>query len=436
MQKFDPAYFKKFFYNTSWLMVERIVNLIMLFIIGVLMARYLGPQNYGLLNYAMSFVLLFAVFESLGLEGVVIRDLLAMPEKQNVLLGSAFFLKMIGAFLAFGLIFIFVQFTVHDQLTASLILIMAAGVFFPMFNVIDFYYQSRVASKFVVFAKCTQTMLSFIIKLIIILNQSSLLWFALVIPVDSFLLALGLVGIYLSQGHSLLKWKFDMEVAKGLLKTSFPLILSGVAISIYMRIDQLMIKSILGDQAVGIYSVAVRICEVWYFIPMAIASSLFPAIISAKKIDEKLYHSRLQQFFDLMVVISVIILIPFLLWGDQMVLLLFGQEFAGAGAVLKIYMCAGTFTYMGVASSKWLLSENLTRISFYRTFSGLIVNIFLNLILINRFGVCGAAFATLITQIVATYLFDLCDRKTRFMFKMKSKSLFFYNVLRGRLYVR
>jgi len=422
---FQDKGFKKYFANTSWLFLERILRMVVGLFVGIWIARYLGPDRFGLLSYAQSFVGLFSAIATLGLNGILVRELVQYPKKENELLGSAFILKLFGAFLTLLILYIAIHFTSNDTYTNILIFIIASATIFQAFNVIDFYFQAKVMSKYVVFANSFSLLISSFIKIILILNQAPLIAFAVMIVFDSLVMAIGYIYWYfkVKKEFFLRKIKFQFDIVKQLLKDSWPLIWSGVVVAIYMRIDQVMIKEMLDNKAVGNYAAAVRLSEAWYFIPMVISSSLFPAIINAKKISEKLYYERLQKLYDLMVWISVAIALPMTFLSNWVVNLLYGSQYNQAGSVLMIHIWTGVFVFLGVASSKWFVTENLQIYSFYRTFAGAVLNIILNLILIPKLGINGAAIATLASQMTAAYLFDLLTTTTRRMFIMKTKSL-------------
>ncbi len=299
--------FMKYFKNTSWLFGEKILRMIVGLFVGIWVARYLGPEQFGLFSYAQSFVGLFTAIATLGLDGIVIRELVKDESKRDVLLGTAFRLKLIGAFGVLLFLAVAVNFTSNDHYTNILIFIIASATIFQSLNVIDMYFQSKVLSKYVVYANIISLFISTIIKIILLLNEAPLIAFAWVILFDSFVLAMGFLYFYLHNHLSFRVWKFEKSVAISLLKDSWPLILSGIVISIYMKIDQVMIKEMLDSEAVGQYAAAVRLSEAWYFIPMVIASSLFPAIINAKKQSEELYYARLQKLYDLMVWMAIAI---------------------------------------------------------------------------------------------------------------------------------
>lgn len=378
--------------------------------VGVYVARYLGPSNYGLLSYATSLVVLFSAIATLGLDNIVVRDLVKDERKRDELLGTTFVLKIIGSILLLGILAIAIRFITNDNFTNLLIFIIALATIFQSFNVIDFYFRSKVLSKYAVYAQTISGISSAIIKLLLIYFGMGLIYFAAVMVVESVILAIGLITTYTKQKLNIFNWRPKFNLAKRLLRDSWPLILSGVAISIYMRIDQVMIKEMLDTKAVGNYAVAVRLSEVWYFIPMAITSSVFPAIINARKISEKLYYGRLQKLYDLMTWLAIGIALPATFLADDIIRLLFGTQYQDAAGVLRIYIWAGVFVFLGVASSHYLIAENYTRISFFRTFIGAIVNVILNIILIPKYGINGAAMATVVSYFVSVFSIILVSK--------------------------
>ena len=422
--------FMRYFKNTSWLMGERILRMAVGLFVGIWVARYLGPEEFGLFSYAQSFVGLFMAIATLGLDGIVVRELVKDQSKRDALLGTAFILKLIGAFIVLLLLFFTVNIISTDAQTKLLIIVIASATIFQSMNVVDFYFQSKVLSRYVAFANMFTLLISSAVKVWLILNDASLIAFAWVVLFDSAILSLGYIYVYLKIGNRINQWSFNKALAQSLLKDSWPLILSGIVISIYMKIDQVMIKEMLGAEAVGQYAAAVRLSEAWYFIPMVIASSLFPAIMEAKKLSEKLYYERLQKLYDLMVWIAVAIALPMTFLSDWVVALLYGEQYSQAGSVLMIHIWAGVFVFLGVASGKWLLSENLQKYAFYRTFIGMLVNLILNCFFIPHIGIQGAALSTLISQFFAAYVFDFFNKELRRIFFMKTSSLVFYKVIK------
>ena len=152
--------FIKYFKNTSWVLIEKIIRFTVGLFVGVWVARYLGPERFGLLSYAQSFVGLFTVIASLGLDGIVVRELVKNNNLNDEIIGTAFWLKLIAAFGVLLLLAIAINFTSNDTYTNILIFIIASATIFQSFNVVDFYFQSKVMSKFVVYANITSLFIS------------------------------------------------------------------------------------------------------------------------------------------------------------------------------------------------------------------------------------------------------------------------------------
>ncbi|MEY3678360.1 MAG: hypothetical protein RI924_501, partial [Bacteroidota bacterium] len=308
-----------------------------------------------------------------------------------------------------------------------LVSICASAYLFKSFNIIDSYFQSQVKSKQVVLVQNACLVLSAALKITLVYWAAPVLYFAWALCVDSTLLALGLVWMYQRQGLQLRAWIFSWERAKNLISQSWPLILTAVMISIYMKIDQVMLKS-LGSKQVGIYSAAARISESWYFIPVAIVTSVFPAIIHARKTDPERYHKRLQNLYDLLVGISVPVALLISFSANSIIAFLYGEQYSGAGDMLSIHIWSGIFVFLGSASSQYLLAEGYTMISFTRTAVGALVNVLLNLWLIPLYGGWGASVATLIAYGISTF-FVLFIPKTRQQGLLMLKSLFFISII-------
>lgn len=416
--------FIKYLSNTMWLLGERTLRIIETLVVGIWLARYLGPEDFGLFSYAQAFVFLFTVFAALGLDTIVVRELIKHKKNRDIIIASSFWMKFIAAFIVFTLMAVYVNFWSTEEQVNALIFILASATIFKSFNVIDFYFQSQVLSKYVVYANALSLMLSSILKISLILLGASLLAFAWVVLIESFILALGLLYFFFKTNKTI-KVKnlvFKKEVAFSLIKDSWPLMLTAFVISIYMKIDQVMIKHLLDANAVGQYAAAVKLSEAWYFIPIVIASSVFPAIVNAKKISQELYLSRLQKLYDLMVWIAIPIAVLMTFASGFLINFLYGDEYSEASSVLIIHIWTGIFVFLGVAFSKFLTTENWTKKYFHRTLLGAIFNIGLNYKLIPIYGIEGAAISILISQFISNYVYDIFDKDLHSQLKMKTKS--------------
>ena len=419
--------FIKYFTNTGWLLVEKMLRIIVGLFVAVWVARYLGPEQFGIFSYALSFVALFTTIATLGLDEIVVRELVKDEGCRNELIGTVFWLKLMGAFVMLAVLAIAVNFTSNDTNTNTLIFIIASATIFQSFNVVDMYFQSIVLSKYVAYANIISLLISSIVKIFLILNEAQLIAFAWVVLFDSIVLASGFIYFYIKNNSTfkIEHLKFSKSIAVNLLQDCWPLVLSGIAIMVYMKIDLVMIKEMMNSEAVGQYAAAIRLSESWYFIPMVVASSLFPAIINAKKQGEEQYYTRLRIFYSLMLWTAIVIALPIAFFSDWIVNLLYGEEYNNAASVLIIHIWASIFVFAGVASSKWLINENLQIYLSINTGIGALINILLNLILIPKMGITGSALATVISYAMSAYLLLAFNKKTRINFIYLTKSLLF-----------
>jgi len=420
---FSSDSFKKYFVNTSWLFFERILRILISFIVSIFVVRYLGPKDFGLYSYVLSFAWLFASFSSLGLESISTREIVKHPDRRNEINGTVFFLRLAGGIVALVVTGITLTIIGEETYTSILILIFSGSFIFQAFTAIEYYFRGIVKAKYNAYALSASVIFSSALKVIFILQKASIIYFVIAATAEYLFLAIGLVIVYRQNNLSIFNWKYSKAWASSLLKDSWPLALSGIVVMIYMRIDQVMIKNMMSDEAVGYYAAAVRLCEAWYFIPVTLCNSIFPAIVNAKNVSEAFYNNRMQKLYDLLTWLAIAIAIPVTIFSSLIIQLLFGSDFADASPVLTIYIWAGVAVFLGVASSQYLINENLTKLSFMRTLIGMILNVVLNFILIPSYGIVGSAVATLVSYTVVTFiLFN--HQKFTLQFKMMMKSLF------------
>jgi PST family polysaccharide transporter len=423
IQKLSPELLK-IISNIGWLFADRVLRMGVGLIVTAWVARYLGPQQFGLFNYAGAFVSLFGVLATLGLDQIVVRDMVREPSCKNETLGTAFVLKLLGGILTVavttGTIFLLRP---DEQLTHWLVGIFAAGTIFDAFNTIDFWFQLQVKSKYTVIAKNTAFILITLIRIALLQMQAPLIAFAWALLAENALGALGLAIAYKVQRQSLLAWRPSLLRAKTLLKESWPLLLSGLAIMVYLRIDQIMLGQLADDKAVGIYSAATKISELWYYIPIAIVTSVTPSIVEAKKVSEELYYNKLQKLFNLMAVLAYMIAIPMTFLSKYIVVMIFGQNYVASGGVLAIHIWAALFVFFGWSKGIWIVAEGLTMFSLVATTSGAVMNILLNFWLLPIYRETGAAIATVISYAFVDYFLCLIYPPTQRIGWVMTKAL-------------
>ncbi|HSU17099.1 flippase [Longimicrobium sp.] len=418
--------------NAGWLMAERVATLLLNVGVSVWMARYLGPEAFGGLNYAIALVGLFAFIPYLGLDGLVTRRLVEEPENRDELLGTTVALRLAAGTAAAVLIGAVSLLRPGAGDTGWLVAVVAAGMVFDAFNSVDFWFQSRVESRYAVQARTAAVAIGAALRVAMILSRAPLVAFAAAATLQQAVQAAGLLYVYRRQGYSLRRWRVVVHRARALVGQSWPLILSSAGSLIYLKIDQVMLGEMVGAREVGTYAVAARLSELWYFIPTTIGTSLLPMMVESKRMGEEAYQRRLQQMYVVMAWAGIVLAAGVSLTAGPMMDLMYGPQYHGAGRILQIHIwtCPGIF--MGAILSRWLVVEDLLTFSLTRNLVGAVVNVALNLVLIPRYGAAGAAVATLASYTAATYLACFTDRRTWRAGLMMTRALFAPFRLRAR----
>lgn len=403
-------------------------------VVGLWLARYLGPVEFGRYSYAIAFVSLFSVIASMGLNNIVVRDIVRDPLCANETLGTSCALQFLGGMIAFILILaVLSKLQFDDGLTKVLIIILGSSLVFKSSDVIKYWFESQVQSHYVVWTETSIYLGISAAKIGLILIQAPVIAFIWVLLTEAVLVAMGLLYVYTKRQGSVWQWSVNVRRAKELFKDSWSLILSGLSVVLYMRIDQIMLGEMIGSRDVGIYSAAVKISEIWNMIPVIVVSSLFPAILKAKSADEDIYQDRMRHLLDFLAIVAFVIVITVSLFSDWIIILLYGPAYAQAGDVLMIHVWTCLFVFMGFAGNKWYLAENLQHLILYRVGTGALINIALNLVLIPRYGIEGAAWATVISQSISGVFLNAVKLKTRPIFLIQIRSLTGVSLLQRNL---
>lgn len=413
--------------NSGWLFADKFLRLLMGVSVGVWLARYLGPLQYGQLNFAVAFVALLGPFAVLGLDGIVVRELVKHPDQRNLILGATLSLKLLGGvFVLISAQLLIWWLRPDDTLGRQMIAILSLGVLFQAFDAYDFWFQSQVKSRLTVAIKTSAFVLFSLVKVALIIMNAGLLAFAWTTLAELGLAGLGLGLVYrMTEADNptsrIVLWCWPRM--RWLLSQSWALLFSGLAIMIYARIDQVMLAELVGERELGLYSAALRLSEVWYAVPMILVASASPALVASYAHSPEQYYARLQRLFNTLAALAYMIAIPTSLLSSGLVLWLYGPEFAGAGVVLMVHVWTALFVFLGVGLNPWVINEGMTKFFLMQTTAGAVTNTLLNLFLIPKFGAIGASVATLASQAVASYLMLCTTSKTRKIFYMQNKAL-------------
>lgn len=411
--------------NLFWAVLGKIVNLFGGLLVGIIVARYLGPEQYGLMNYVISYVFLFQTFALFGLDSIEIREEARGQKSYSTIIGTAFFLKLF-----FGCCCILVAITTSwlmeaDSYTTLLIAIYSLVVVLNSLNVIRNYFTAIVQNEYVVKAEISRTLISIAIKLILLILDANLTWFIVAYLFDFVLLGTGYVMAYRTKIGSLREWHFDMDYAKFLLKESFPLLLTNAAVIIYQRIDQVMIGNMIDKSSVGFFSVAAKFTEVLIFLPMILAQTITPILVQARERSITEYQAKAQQFMNFSFWLSLFASAFVSVIAYWLIRYTFGTPYLPAVAVLQVMAFKAASVALSNTAGAMLVTEGLQRWAICRDGIGCVVCIVLNYLLLPRYGVIAAAFVSIASNIAAGYLADAFIPAYRHLFICQTKTLFF-----------
>lgn len=422
----------RIFKNIAWLFFDKILRIFGGLVIGVWVARYLGPKNFGVLNYAMAFAAFFSFASDLGLPSILVRELSLEKRDPFELLGTSLLLKIIGGIVATTFVFIsIIVVKRNDRLTMIVTTIISLIYIFKSFDVIEYYFQSMILSKYTVIARNCSFLISSIFKIILIYNKASVIYFALAVLVDIIIGSIFLNLIYNFKQMKFFNWKFSKEIAVYLLKNGWPLMLSTFLITVYVKIDQLMIDRFMDMESVGLYSVAVRLCTSWYFIPSIVISTLMPYFIKIRENNKVLFFLRLKQIHSIMIWLGIFAGVFTILFGKDIIIILFGDEYTQSYNALVLNIWSGIFISIGYAGNLWIISGNLQIYRFIGTSISVVLNIIGNIILIPQMGITGAALATLLTHFIGTCITPLFFKEIRYYAVLSMKSIIPFYLLKG-----
>jgi polysaccharide transporter, PST family len=406
------------FSNAAWLLGDKILRMGVGVGVTLAIARLLGPRQYGSLNYFSALVGLFGVVAALGLDQIVVRDLVHRPDAEPEFTGTALGLRLSSSVLCstscLGLLY-WMRLLGHGSYIG---LFFALTLPFDTSAVFELVFQAKLLSRHSVIARNSAFAVVAVVRLSFLYLHLPLGFFAACYLMESSLGALLMLISYAQYSGHGLRLRFNPTRAREMLKESWPVILSASAITIYMKIDVVMLQNMAGPAAVGVYAAATRVSEVWYFVPAGIMTTVSP-LITSYRVNEKLYLGRLQQLFSGMAACSVAVSLIVTLGYPFIVQCLFGARFAASGPILAVHVWSSIFVFLGMAQLPWMVTERKLKISTFQTALGAVTNVLINVILIPKLQGMGAAIATVISYAISAVFANLLFRDTRRIFYMQ-----------------
>ena len=398
----------RYFSSFTWIFFERILLSCTNFIVGLILTRHLGPEKFGVVSYALAFVFLFSFISSLGLNSIVVRQLTREPDQYYEIISTTICLKLIGAIFSIILGAICTYFLVTDDTDLTFIIyVLLLTYIFKSADVFDCYFQSKVLAKYSVISRYVAIILTSFLKLMFIYLNLEIIFLSAIFLTESIIYCITITCFFNYLGLNKRRFKFNYKLGASLLRDIWPLMLSSLCVIIYIKIDQIMIESLMNIQFVGIYAVSVTLAELWYFIPMAIVTILTPYFIKLRDENIDLYLYKLKLMNTIMFWLSASVGIFITIYGRELISFMYGDAFSEAFVALSVNIWAGIFVSLGLVSNFWIIAENLQKYRLIVTICCVLINIIGNWILIPRYCISGAATASLVSQCIWLWVIPL-----------------------------
>lgn len=410
--------------NVSWIFTGKLFYALSNLVVSIIITRYLGPENNGVFNYVLAFTALFSAISGMGMEEVTVKEFNVRSVESGNILFSGFILKLFGGIAACGLAIVSSWIVRMSYEKMVYVVIISISFVFQAFDIFLYWFQSQSNNKIVVLCQNTIRIIFIILKLLLAIFKGNLLHFVIITALETIVLSVSLPFVYRHNSIKTSALKFDKNIFFKIFNLSWPMILSSIAASVYMKIDQVMIGAGLGDYELGIYSVAVKLAESWYFVPVGVAAAVLPFIAKAYNESEEKMYKLFQIYADGMTLMAYIASLLISLFARQIIYILFGNEYLSADSLLVLYVWSGIFVNFGLIRGAYISIKECTKIGMYGTILGAVGNIALNFLLIPVYGAKGAVWATIITQMLSAFLSSFFFDKTKRLAFIQLFSLF------------
>lgn len=413
--------------NTGWLLFEQIFRMGLSLIVTSLMARYLGTEDFGSINYSLAFIMIFTTVSNLGINNIIVNEIIKNRNGTGKVIGTTIFLRMITSALSIFLLYYLINAIDPQNETVKLItFIQSLSLLFIVFDSIAYWFQSNLQSKYMVLSKLFAFTIVSGWRLFAIFSGKSVYYFAFATVIEAVVICVLMVGFYMKFNG--LRLQISLKTAKHLLAKSYHFFIAGLLIMVYTQIDKIMLGQMTDNATVGIYAAAMTVASLWVFIPYALIESARPLIMASKNESEFSYLKKYRQLYSSIIWISILAAIVISLLAKPIILLIYGEQYIESIYILMILIWSRIFSLIGSTRAIWLTVENLGKFQVIFVGIGALLNVALNIFLIPNYGAIGAAIATLLTEIISAFFAVLLFKETRPLFKLIVEAFLFKGV--------
>lgn len=401
----------KVFNNAKWIVICKVIQSLLQLVVGMLCARYLGPSNYGLINYAASIVAFAMPIMKLGFDATLVNELVENPQKEGEILGTSVTMNILSSMVCIGGVAAFASIAnAGERETVIVCVLYSLSIFFAAVEMIQYWFQYKLQSKYSSVVMLIAYVAVAAYRIFLLVTAKSVYWFALTHSVEFGIVGITLVFIYLKKGSC---FSFSFETAKKMFSRSKHYILASLMVVVFQSTDHIMLTTMVSEEENGFYTAAITSAAVVQFVYTAIIDSFRPMILSSKKEGNDDYEKLVSMLYSVITYLSLAQCAVFSVSSKLIITVLYGENYAASVPVLRILIWFIVFSYMGTVRNVWILAEQKQKYLWIINLSGAVFNIILNAVMIPYWGACGAAFASFLTQFFTNFILGFIIKPIR-----------------------
>lgn len=410
--------------NSVWMLAEYALKIVSAIFVTIYVARYLGPEQFGLLSYVLAIVAIFMAISRLGMESILVRDIAKYPDQSQAYMSTAFGLMIMAAIAGLVAVSTLIYFIETDPNTQIYIWIIASGILFQTLLVIDYNFQAQVKAKFSSIAKSMALGLSSIIKIYLVWIEADLVHFAIAYAVDHAIIGIMLIMMHLHKKQLNFITGFNRALVKPLLKSAWPMVMLGLTGLLLMKFDQIYLKLVLGPESVGLYVAALRVYEGWIILPQVLMMSLIPALANLKNQNSEDYEKAIVKVFRLIAIVNLVVCIMITVYAKEVVTFLYGSLYVSSVPVLQVIIWCSVIMGIGSVMFRVLINEGCEKKIVNIMIVALILNVIFNVVFVGLYGIIGSAYAMLLSLLFSYVFYDFFDKDLMFLKNIKMKAIY------------
>lgn len=387
--------------NALWLIGGKVIQMCINLIVGLITARYLGPSNYGLINYGGAYAAFFLSLCTLGINSVLVKEFINNKGEEGKIIGTSLLLKGIASICSAVVIYIIVSFVDCGEVeTIAVVVLCSIGMVFNILDTFNYWFQAQLESKVTAICSLVAFTITAIYKVVLLITGKSVVYFAFATSVDY--ICVGVLLCYSYKRYNGSKLFFSWKYGRKLLKSSTPFIIPSLMVAVYGQTDKFMLKQMISETEIGYYSTAVAICTMWCFVVTAIIDSMFPIIMEAFHATKEEFDKKNKTLYAIVFYVCIMVSILISILARPIIYILYGTAYLPSVIPLRIVTWYTAFSYLGVARNAWIVCYNRQNKLKYIYVSAALFNVVFNLIFIPSMGASGAALGSLLAQVITT----------------------------------